>query len=133
MVMQVAKRGARYSNVKVTINEKINTISFSAGFCRLHNINNNDAKYVKLGYDTESNEIGLSFIIKDDGSGEAMKLSYTKSGTAASCQIRSLLTTFMLDINQISGNYLPNAISGPIKIEGFATNGFILKVSMREP
>ena len=88
-------------------------------------------KYVRIGFDTESKEIGLEFLKEDDNSGELMKLTYTKSGTGASCAVRSLITYFSLNIKQISGIYKSNAIEGPKRIEGFADNGFILKVEKK--
>lgn len=131
MPMRAAKRGARTSDAKITINENIKTISFSAGFCRNHNLNKDNAKFVRLGYDVDTNEIGLEFLKKPDNSGEAMKLTYTKTGTAASCPVRSLLTSFALDIKDVSGVYKNDAIVGPIKIDEFADEGFLLKVNKR--
>jgi len=131
MAMKVAKRGTRPSDTKITINEKIKTISFSVGFCRDHNLNRDNVKYVRLGYDVDTNEIGLEFLLNPDNSGEAMKLTYTKTGTAASFPIRSLLSTFALNIKDISGVYKNDAIVGPIKIDEFADKGFLLKVNKR--
>lgn len=131
MSMKAAKRGARTSKTKITISENIKTISFSAGFFRNHNLNQNNAKFVRLGYDVDTNEIGLEYLKNPDNSGEAMKLTYTKVGTAASCPVRSLLTTFALDIKDVSGVYKNDAIVGPIKIDEFAYEGFLLKVNKR--
>lgn len=131
MAMKAAKRGARTSDPKITINEKIKTISFSAGFFRNHNINEENTKFIRLGYDADTNEIGIDFLRKPENSDEAMKLTYTKTGTAASCPIRSLLTSFALDIKDVSGAYKNDAIVGPTKIEEFSDEGFLLKVNKR--
>jgi len=131
MVMKAAKRGARTSEEKITINEKIKTISFSAGFFRNHNLNQDNAQFVRLGYDADTNEVGIDFLGKSDNSDEAMKLTYTKTGTAASCPIRHLLTSFALDIKDVSGLYKDDAIVGPTKINGFTDEGFLLKVNKR--
>jgi hypothetical protein len=132
MTMRAAKRGSRPSSSQITINDKIMTISFSAGFLRDYNLTRDKAGYVRIGYDVDTNEIGLDFLREDDQSGEAMKLSYTQTGTAASCPIRSLLTSFSLKVQSISGVYKDDAIAGPTKIAGFAEKGFLLKVSMRD-
>lgn len=131
MTMKAAKRGARTSDEKITINSKIKTISFSAGFFRNHNLNQDNTKFVRIGYDADTNEIGIDFLKKSDSSGEAMKLTYTKTRTAASCPIRSLLTSFGLDIKDIFGIYKDDAIVGPTKIEEFSDQCFILKVKKR--
>jgi hypothetical protein len=132
MPMIAAKRGARTSDAKITINETIKTLSFSAGFFRAYNINPENAKFLRIGFDADQNEIGLDFLKKPDSSGEALKLTYTASGTGASCPIRSLLTSFALDAKDVSGIYKNDAIVGPIKIGGFSDEGFILKVNKRQ-
>lgn len=132
MAMRAAKRGSRPSSTKVTINEKGMTINFSAGFFRDYQLVREKTQYAKLGYDADTSEIGVGFLKEDDKSGEAMKLSYTQTGTAASCPIRSLLTFFSLEIKDITGVYMDDAIDGPVKIEGFADEGFLLKISKRK-
>jgi hypothetical protein len=132
MAMIAARRGSRPSNVKIIINEKLIRISFSPGFLRKHQYDSSNTKYVRIGYDKETKEIGLEFIGVVFDNNEAMKLTYTKYGSSASCPIRSLLTSASLKINQISGTYGDSAIVGPQKIEGFSDNGFIIKVDRRE-
>ena len=131
MAMKAAKRGVRISEDKITINDKIKTITFSVGFFRNQNINPGNTKFVRIGYDADTNEIGIDFLRKSDSNEEAMKLTYTKTRTAASCPIRSLLTTFALDIKDISGTYIKTAIIGPTKIKEFTDQGFLLKVNKR--
>lgn len=131
MAMRAAKRGSRPSSTKITINEKGMTINFSAGFFRDHHLIREKTQYAKLGYDDETKEIGVAFLKEDDKSGEAMKLSYTQTGTAASCPIRSVLTYFSLAIKDIAGVYMDDAIDGPVKIDGFADEGYLLKINKK--
>jgi hypothetical protein len=133
MAMIAAKKGSRPSSSQITINDKIMTINFSAGFFRDNKSLLEKVEYVKLGYDTDTKQIGVGFLIEDDKSGELMKLSYTPTHTAASCPVRSLITSFSLNIKDIAGVYSGDAIDGPTKIDGFADDGFLLKISHREP
>lgn len=131
MAMKAAKRGVRASEGRITINDKIKTITFSVGFFRTQKLNHNNTQYVRFGYDVDTNEIGIDFLRKFDSDGEAMKLTYTKSKSAASCPIRSLLATFNMDIKDISGTYINDAIIGPTKIIEFTDQGFLLKINKR--
>ncbi|KAA3656736.1 MAG: hypothetical protein DWQ10_14765 [Calditrichaeota bacterium] len=131
MPMLVAKRGARPSDVKITIRKAQKSITFSTGFFRKHNINADNTKFLRLGYDEETREIGFDLLKSDDKSGEALKIAFSKPGTSGSCPINPILIQFNVNIDDIAGVYTEKAISGPEKIEGFSKNGFVLKIAKR--
>lgn len=132
MAMVAARRGARPSVIKVTIRKAQKSITFSTGFFRAHKISSENSRFIRLGFDQEKNIIGFEFLKNDDKSGEALKLAYSKPGTSASCPVNPILISFDLSIDQIAGEYFENAITGPVKIEGFSKNGFTLNVPERK-
>ncbi|MCA9733441.1 MAG: hypothetical protein H6696_09430 [Deferribacteres bacterium] len=132
MAMLVAKRGARPSDIKITIRKAQKSITFSTGFFRKHNINVDNTKFLRLGYDDVTKEIGFEFLKSDDKSGEALKIAFSKPGTSGSCPINPIIIQFDVKIDDIAGVYNEKAISGPDKIEGFSKNGFALKIAKRD-
>jgi len=132
MPMIPIKKGARSSDVKIKINRNTKTMNISPGFLRKYAEYTNKAKYMRLGFDKENNEIGIEFLRENDESGELMKLTYTNSGSSISVPVRSLISIFSLEITNITGTYKDSAIDGPKSIENFAKNGFLLKINFKQ-
>jgi hypothetical protein len=132
MTFIVAKKGTRKSNPQVNISESAKTITFSAGFFRTYNIDLNKTTHLRLAYDASAKEIAIEFSHVDKENDEYLKLSQAQTKTSASCSIIPILSTFSVLIKEISGIYKESAISGPVKIGGFAESGFILKIRNRE-
>lgn len=132
MTFIVAKKGTRKSSSQINISESARTITFSAGFFRTHNIKLDKPLYTRLAFDTEAKEIAVEFAEADKKNDEYLKLTLAQSKTSASCSIIPILSTFSIKIREISGIYKDGAIAGPIRINGFSDNGFILKVKNRE-
>jgi len=131
MSMQVATKGARPGIAKATISLNLKTLSFSAELCRAYNLEPDKHKYALIGFDKLHKNIGLSFLTTIDKDGNAMKLTWTPKKTSFSFPIRSLLTSFSLDISQISGSYLKEAITAKVEINGFAKEGYLLRTTKR--
>ena len=132
MTMKAIKKGGRFSPIKIRIDEQYKTIYFSSGFCRKYNISHKTTQFVRLGYDTETNKIGLEFCRDADNFGGLYKFSiYGGCTSTYSCHMQALLTTFKLNISDIAGSYFENAIEGPVNIPQFCKNGFLLNVYKR--
>lgn len=132
MSMQVAKKGARPGIAKANISVKLRTLSFSAELCRAYNLVPSKHKYALVGFDKLHKNIGLSFLTTIDKDGNAMKLTWTPKKTSFAFPVRLLLTSFSLDINQISGAYLrEDAITEKVEIKGFAKEGYLLHTQKR--
>ena len=132
MTFAIAKKGARPSNPKIYVSEKAKTLTFSAGFFRTYDIQLNKANYVRLAFDIEAKEIALEFLETKKNDTEYLKLTRTQFSTSASCSINPILATFSIDIREVSGTYKGKALSGPVRINGFSDNGFILRIKNRE-
>ena len=128
----VAKKGTRKSNTQINISSSAKTITFSAGFFRTYNIDLSQTLFVRLAYDTSAKEIAVEFANMDKKNDEYLKLTLAQSKTSASCSVIPILSTFSILIKDIAGIYKDGSISGPIKINGFSENGFILKTKNRE-
>jgi len=132
MAMQDAPKGSRASKVKVRISANAIVIGFSAGFFRKYELSKTDAKYVRLGYDKSSGNIGVEFR-KENKDGKAMLITYPENSLSGSCPVGAILTVFDLDISEIAGDYEEgDAIKANVKINGWAENGFLLITSRRK-
>ena len=131
MAMQTAKRGLKDSPVRIKISPKTKTISFSSGFMHQYNYSQDNAKFIRLGYDPETRQIGIELLAKAGKSDDLFKLQYTSNRSSASAPISALLRTFNLPLNKIAGTYETKAIEGLTQIDGFAEQGFLLKLSAR--
>jgi len=132
MAMQIAKKSSRPSEAKITISVKHRLMSFSAGICRAYNLTKDNHKYALVGFDESSKDIGIGFLDKVDAHGNAMKLTWTPKKTSFSFPVRSLLTSFSLDIGSIAGSYSnDDAITGPVKIDNFSKESYLLHTTKR--
>ena len=131
MPMQIAQKSSRPSKIMITISPAIKTISFSAGLCRAYNLTPDKHKYALIGFDTSSKDIGVGFLTTKTSDGNAMKLTWTPKKTSFAFPVRSLLTSFSLDIGQIAGTYSKDAITGLVKIDDFADESFLLHTTKR--
>lgn len=132
MSFKIAKKGARPSNSQIYISEKARTITFSVGFFRVNNIQVDKTNFMRLAFDDDAKEIALEFSETKKNNTEYLKLTHIQSSTSASCSINPILTTFSVDIREISGTYKGKAISGPVRINSFSDSGFILRTKNRE-
>ena len=108
----------RKSDIKITIS--INkTIYFSAGFIRKYNLKNK--KYLKLGYDSKANQIGIAFYKNEKD--ECLICSINKIWS-----IKPLLNTFGLNILQLNGIYNSLQIIGPKRIDSFSKKTFLINI-----
>jgi len=131
MAMQVATKGARPGLAQITISLNLRVLSFSAELCRAYNLEPDKHKYALIGFDKSRKNVGLSFLSTIDKDSNAMKLTWTPKKTSFSFPIRSLLTSFSLDISQISGIYSKEAITEKVEINGFAKEGYLLHTIKR--
>jgi len=133
MTMKAIKKGGRFLPIKIRIDQEYKVIYFSAGFCREYSFSDKTIKFVRLGYDTETNKIGIEFCKDNDNSGGLYKFSIYGgcTSTSYSCHMQALLTDFKLNISDIAGSYFENAIEGPVNIPQFCKNGFLLNVYKR--
>jgi len=133
MAMQEARKGSRpTSEVKVRISGKAKTISFGSGFMKKYKINNKTHTHVRLGFDSNTKEIGVEFCKPASASEKLMILSYTPAKTSANCPIRPIINDFDVHISDISGDYEEKAIKGEVAITGFAKNGFLLDTRKKD-
>lgn len=132
MVFITAKKGTRPSEPKIYIAEKAKTMTFSAGFFRTHDIKLANENYVRLAFDVSTKEIALEFSALKRNDEEYLRLTLAQSKTSATCSVNPILATFSIDIKKIAGTYKDDAISGPVKINGFSDQGFILRTRSRE-
>ena len=130
MAMKTVKRDIRGSKTRITITS--NAIVFSAGWFRKYNLNINNTRFIKLGYDDQSNEIGIDFRESINLNTDLLKLTYNRNGHSASCGIKSLLASFCLDKQDIVGVYENDAIIGPVEIDYFSDHCFLLKINNRK-
>ena len=130
--MEDAPRGSRASVVRVSISANARLISFSAGFFRKYELNRTDAKYVRLGYDKQTGNIGMEFL-QENKEGKALLITYPKNSSSGSCPVGAILTIFDLDISEVAGSYEErDAIKDNVPINGWAENGFLLIRSKRK-
>lgn len=127
-----AKKGARRSESKIYVSDKAKTMSFSAGFFRNENIDLSKIKYIKMAYNQDTEELAVEFSETKKNASEYLKLTPTTTNTSASCTVNSILSTFSMDIEDIKGTYKGKAVQGPVQIEGFAEEAYILKAKYRK-
>jgi hypothetical protein len=128
----IVKKGTRPSASKIYISTAAKTINFTSGFLRSSKVDLTKTRYIRLAYDNTTKEIALDFPNEKINESECLTLTPTQTKTSASCSINPILTTFSVGIREIAGTYKDKAIEGPLKINGFSENGYILRPSNRE-